>query len=130
MAACSTAALSAALLLHKADEGAMTQLFKGAVFLSGGRPFDHSVLNSQGLKFLENDTGHAQLAIPTANIWGIKDARSTVNAPQLAALCSLKENFNFIHDSDSSIPQAKDQDDLIGAAQAIRRTVDLALFAH
>ena len=129
-AACQSASLAAALSYSKETDNENSQLFKGAIFLSGDHPFDQAALKGNSLKFMESDNGHTHLAIPTANIWGLKDERARLNAPKLAALCNLETNFNFIHNSTSSIPQARDYEDLVGAAQVIRRTVDLALYAH
>jgi hypothetical protein len=130
MGHCSAASLIAALLLSKEDEGLGSQLFKGAVFLSRARPWDHVALNDNKIKYLANTNGYGQTAIPTANIWSAKDNLTSVGSSQLASLYNPTTNINFIHEVGSTIPQARDQDALAGAVQAIRRTVDVALFAH
>jgi hypothetical protein len=117
MGHCSAASLIAALLLSKEDEGLGSQLFKGAVFLSRARPWDHVALNDNKIKYLANTNGYGQTA-------------TSVGSSQLASLYNPTTNINFIHEVGSTIPQARDQDALAGAVQAIRRTVDVALFAH
>jgi len=128
VAQCATASLMAALLMRQAEEKpAEPPLFKGAVFFS-----TFPVLNVKALKgweFLEDAATEFPIAIPTANVWSANEKMHAELAPQIADLCAASTNINYIHSSGNGIPTAIDELALLGAAQAVKSTIDLAVTA-
>ncbi|KAH8762236.1 serine hydrolase FSH [Hyaloscypha finlandica] len=126
MAMCFSGSLVAALLMHKAHLGRHHQVFKGAIFLSGGGVMDPT---ASTFKPLEDASAYAKIPIPTANIWGASDEIHRKTAAELALVCCTKINVTFIHDADTPIAQSRDKKALAGTVKAIRRTVDEVLFS-
>ncbi|CRG91966.1 hypothetical protein PISL3812_09020 [Talaromyces islandicus] len=128
-----SASIVASLLQRRAEENPdAPPLFKGAVFLAGYSPLDRDAILNAGFDIFENRalSNTQSLPIPTANIWGSKDARHVDRSPLLAQLCNPSMNINFVHDADSMIPGAADEEALVGAAHAIQQTVDRAMCVY
>jgi hypothetical protein len=129
VAQCATASLMAALLMRHAEEKPQEPpLFKGAVFFS-----TFPVLNIKALKgweFLKDAATAFPIAIPTANVWSANEKMHAELAPQIAHLCAASTNINYIHSCGNGIPTATDELALLGAVQAIKRTINLAVTAQ
>jgi hypothetical protein len=116
-------------LLQKLGADSQT-LFKGAIFFSGMAPLDFATCEKDALRFLEYAKEHKLISIPTANIWGLYDQVHASTAPALAAFCSAEKNVNLLHKARTPVPGAADESDLVAAAQAIRRTIDMAVAVY
>ena len=90
-------------------------------------PLDFENSGQDELRFLERAEKHQLISIPTANIWGSRDAVHTHTAPKLAAFCSEQRNINLVHAARTPIPGAADEKDLVSAAHAIRHTIGVAI---
>ena len=125
------AALAATLIVRKFSQESKQQhvnpTFKCAVFLSGGVPCDPSALLRDELRILDHASDGEVIPVPTANIWGSNDLSWP---PELSKLCMAQGRTVFIHDGGHEVPGSKSKPALTGTVQAIRRTVDKALYTH
>lgn len=123
--------LGASLILRHAQENPeQPALFDGAIFFNGYSPLSLAIAGNSELSFLDPQNHSAFINIPTANIWGTNDERHAVAAEALNRLCTAEMNEKFVHNNGSVIPGAAVEEDMIKAAQAIRRTVSRAIAAH
>ena len=123
------ASLAATYLFQFAQQHPSTPLpFKCAVFFSGGRPLDPTLLAKGERKLLEpKDPQAARLRLPTAHIWGRNDTLWPGTSEVLCELCEEGEKLVFLHDEGHDIPGARAKEAVQGSLRVIRRTVDNAL---
>jgi len=123
-----SASLTASILLRHAEENPDQPVpFSGAVFFNGYNPLNSNSLGKDDQPYLNPETHSTIISIPTANIWGANDARHAAAAKALSMFCNPALNENVTHSNGSTIPGAAAEDDLIMAAQAIRKTVSRAV---
>lgn len=120
----SQSSLTSSLLLRNAVENPEDEpLFKGAIFFSGISPFDFSAIAEGEVRSLEKSTQKLLISIPTVNIWGRNDKKHAEHAAILNSFCTPEMNETLIHNNGSSIPGAGSEQDMIRAAQMIKRVV-------
>lgn len=107
----------------------MKRPFSFAVFLSGDVPVAYDALLRGEIREMELLTGWEIISIPTANIWGSQDALWPGRALALSEMCSSNVRTVYLHDGGHEVPGSKPMAALTGVVQAIRKTIDLALFA-
>ena len=100
------AAIAATLLLQdKTDRSLQVEpLFKCAIFLSGGVPFDPAALRRGEIRFLDPVVDGQPVTIPTANIWGSNDLDFPDTSPKLSGLCAADLRTEIIHTGGHEIP--------------------------
>lgn len=107
----------------------MKRPFSCAVFLSGDVPVAYDALLRGEIREMELLTGWEIISIPTANIWGSQDTLWPGRALALSEMCSSNVRTVYLHDGGHEVPGSKSMAALTGVVQAIRKTIDLALFA-
>ena len=122
------AALAATLLIQdKADHPSQLHpLFKCAIFLSGGVPFDPAALARDEKRSLDPAVDGEPITIPTANIWGSNDVDFPDTSPRLSKLCTAEKRTEVVHVGGHEIPVLKG-DLLADMVRALNETVELAL---
>lgn len=122
------AALAATYIIQQAKQHpARPPSFKCAIFLSGGIPADPSSLARNELRLLDPAKDGKPLKLPTAHIWGANDKLYPGTSAILSQLCNVEMRCEFVHDEGHDVPNARAKEAVLGAARAIRRTVDRAL---
>ena len=124
------AALVATLMIRNSQQD-LTQprvapLFKCAIFLSGGIPFDNAALLQGKVQTLDAGEGEI-IQIPTAHIWGSNDVLSPGTSSVLSMMCSAQLRTILIHDGGHEVPGARSKDAVTAAVHVIRRSIDRAL---
>lgn len=109
-------------------DGVMKRPFSCAVFFSGDVPVAYDALICGEIREMELLTGWEIISIPTANIWGSQDALWPGRALALSEMCSSVRTV-YIHDGGHHVPGSKSMAAVTGVVHAIRKTIDLALFA-
>ena len=124
------AALAATLIIRKSQldpaHEELTPLFKCAIFLSGGIPFDNAALLRGEVRPVDPQDGEL-IHIPTAHIWGLNDTLSPGSSDILSEVCNAQLRTVSTHDGGHEVPGARSKDAVNTAVHAIRRTVDEAL---
>lgn len=122
------AALAATYIIQQAQLHPTTPpSFKCAIFLSGGVPADPSSLAQDVLRLLDPGRDGAVLHLPTSHIWAANDELYPGASATLSKLCNEEMRYEFVHNEGHDVPNARAKEALLGAARAIRRTVDRTL---
>lgn len=108
----------------------MKSPFKCAVFFSGGVPVAYGALLRGEFRAMAFATEGEIISIPTANVWGSKDALWPGRALALSEMCSSNVRTVYIHDGGHEVPGSKSKAAVTGVVHAIRKTIDRALFAN
>jgi predicted esterase len=125
--------LAATLLLRKSLRGEPLP-FKCAVFLSAGMALDWESLERGEVEMYGGrvvdgekwERGKGAIGIPTAHVWGTKDACAPGQGRLLSELCSAEGREIAVHGGEHSVPGAGVQKDLMAAVGAIERTIKRA----
>lgn len=122
------AALAATLLVQDraARPSHPTSLFKCAIFLSGGVPFDPVAMGRSELRELDPAVDGEPITIPTANIWGLNDFDFPNTSPKLCKLCKAECRTEVIHQGGHEIPTLKGEN-LTNIVRAVQETIAAAL---
>ena len=126
------AALAASLIVHKTRQlrnaPPSSPGFRCAIFFSGGVPMDPSILSESKTTFrpLSYEADGVVIEIPTAHIWGTNDDVYPTFGPVLSKLCKRDNRAEFIHSGGHDIPGPKNQEEVLKAVHAIKRTIERA----
>ncbi|KAF2490387.1 hypothetical protein BU16DRAFT_470549 [Lophium mytilinum] len=101
--------------------------FKCAIFISGARPADPTVLQRGELRLLNAEQDGVLLHLPTAHIWGTNDSLYPDTSQYLSQLCDSESRAVFLHEEGHNVPGGKAREAVLGASKAIRRTMDKAM---
>lgn len=122
------AAIAATLLLqeHAARPSQPQSLFRCAIFLSGGVPFDPAAMGRGECRHLDPTADGEPIPIPTANIWGMNDVNFPNTSPKLSKLCKAECRTEVIHQGGHEIPAMKGEI-LTNIVHAVKETIAAAL---
>ncbi|KAB8236080.1 serine hydrolase-domain-containing protein [Aspergillus alliaceus] len=101
-----------------------------AIFLSGGIPYELVSSPNSGtpvMQPMDPDKTGTVVNIPTAHIWGLNDRQYPGMSEVLSKLCKSEWREIFIHPGGHEVPGASARESLVGAAQAIRKTIGLVV---
>jgi predicted esterase len=122
------ASLAATFLIRYAQQHPSSPLpFKCAIFFSGGKPLNPSMLDMGKLELIDPKVTGTLLKLPTANIWGRNDMLWPGSSEVLCDICEEGTRSVALHDEGHDIPGVRAKDAVQSAVRAIRRAVDKAL---
>ena len=119
------AALASTLILQKLLKNPLCEesspTFKCAIFLSGIVPCDPRALEHGELSLLDVNKIGAEIAIPTAHIWGSKEDQNLPTTLRDIYKGGLRESF--VHGGGHEIPGLSNKAAMIQTVHIIRRTI-------
>ncbi|KAF2794880.1 DUF341 domain protein [Melanomma pulvis-pyrius CBS 109.77] len=104
--------------------------FRCAIFFSAACPYDALALEDGLIKHGKPDTGKPLIRLPTAHIWGRKDAGYKIESETLCSMCDSNLRDTYVHGEGHEIPGPRAKEDIQGCLRAIRRTIDKVVVEH
>lgn len=126
------ATLASSLIAHKLRKDSQKErlhpTFRCGIFFCGGTPEILSDDTEAGAKKreLSFEKDGEVIDIPTAHIWGANDQLWPNFGIVLSKICRKDHRTVFIHEGGHEIPGPKNQDELLQAIRAIKRTIEYA----
>ena len=121
----------AATLMTKTATGELTKPlgppFSCAIFLSAAMPMNYAALLDGQVEELSLGSLGEVITTPTAHIWGRNDREYGGMSDGLSKLCKKEFKAEFVHQGGHEVPSSGSEDSVIGAVNAIRRTIARAL---
>lgn len=122
------AQLAASFFLQPGAQRIVPASMRCLVFLSGGIPY--GLAPDASVQHLQPGAGSSRIELPVANIWGRHDALYPGASEALSRFCRPDSSTVFVHEGGHNVPGTNAEKDLLGCVRAVRRTIDLALWAQ
>lgn len=116
-------ALASTLLVRQARRSPTIDIFKIAIFFSGGLAADPDLLEHGIIAPLDGRNAKDTINIPTVHVWGAVEMGESEWPPKLKRLCKQALCESYQHGGGHEIPGSKDRAAVTRVVQLVRRAM-------